>query len=139
MKKTLKIFKTTALLIAGLSLLSLNNKTEEVYTNEDIGYQILVIDNVYDLDFCKSAIDDANWCGYRYSDKRNPIKFESGLEIELFSIQEMSVAGKVIEPECELSNDNETTNDLWKINDSGQISRGVKSGWNPKQKILINK
>lgn len=109
------------LLLIGLSFISLKREVTEVYVNAEFGYQIIKNDNQKDLTFCINAIENANWCGQRFLDERNLINFESGLEIELYSINEMNDSGNPVSVDCLLSKERNTINDIWKFSESGKI------------------
>ena len=108
---------------------------QQIHVNNKKGYQILKIDDQFDLTFCISTIENANWCGFRYLEKRNIIKFESGLQIELYSISEMNNTGINNSNGCELSDEKAMANSVWKLSETGVVLRACKSVLIPKQKL----
>lgn len=79
---TMKRFLVLLLLI--LPLLSLTDPRSYVYSNPH------VVSNIGDYD---AAIARADMDRYRYIDKRNTLHFESGLDVELLSANELKALG----------------------------------------------
>jgi len=56
-------------------------------------YRIINLPNLGNLTPYVDAMKDANFDSYRFLDKRRNLEFESGVVIELFSINEVKVMG----------------------------------------------
>lgn len=80
-------------------------------------FKIIQTDSKFSTDFCEKAISEANWCGFRYENKRNLIQFESGLKIELFSAKEIGETNS----NCFLTDYRDFSNDIWRLTDNGTI------------------
>lgn len=75
-----KVLFFTLLILSSMTFLSLNDDN-----NIAITYKLLNTDTKYGVEFCEKAISEANWCGFRYKNKRNLIQFDTGLKVELYS------------------------------------------------------
>ena len=60
-------------------------------------YRILNLPNLPDLSSYDNAMEEANFDSYRFIDKRRNLVFESGVVIELFSVNEVQALGIVID------------------------------------------
>lgn len=60
-------------------------------TNET--YRIINLPNLPDLSLYENAMEEANFDSYRFLDKRRNLEFESGVVIELFSVNEVKALG----------------------------------------------
>lgn len=60
-------------------------------TNET--YRILNLPNLLDLSSYDNAMEDANFDSYRFINKRRNLTFESGVVIELLSVNEVKALG----------------------------------------------
>lgn len=85
-------------------------------------FKFLNSDTKYSVEFCEKAISEANWCGFRFENKRNLIQFETGLKVELFSQNEIGENN----PNCTLTNYRDFSTDVWKFTESGKIVHLVK-------------
>ena len=95
-----------------MTFLSLNDDNKKVIT-----YKLLNTDTKYSLDFCEKAISEANWCGFRYKNKRNLIQFDSGLKVELYSQDEIGENNA----NCELTDYRDFSTDIWQFSPEGKI------------------
>jgi len=109
-----KMLFNTAILLFLISLSSFVNYDEIKIQNT---YKIIQEDSKYQLEFCKKALNEANWCGFRYKDKRNVIQFETGLKVELFSQNEIGENN----PNCTLKDYRDFSDDVWKFTPNGKI------------------
>ncbi len=64
-------------------------------TNET--FRIINLPNLPDLSLYENAMEEANFDSYRFLDKRRNLTFESGVVIELFSVNEVKALGIVID------------------------------------------
>ena len=64
-------------------------------TNET--FRIINLPNLPDLSLYENAMEEANFDSYRFIDKRRNLTFESGVVIELFSVNEVQALGIVID------------------------------------------
>jgi len=64
-------------------------------TNET--FRIINLPNLPDLSLYQNAMEEANFDSYRFIDKRRNLTFESGVVIELFSVNEVQALGIVID------------------------------------------
>lgn len=99
-----------ALMTLFVSFDSINKSTNQTY-------KIIQEDTKFSIDFCEKAISEANWCGFRYENKRNLIQFESGLKIELFSAKEIGETNS----NCFLTDYRDFSNDIWRFTEKGTI------------------
>ena len=87
---------------------------EEKITNT---FKITHADSKYSINFCEKAITDANWCGFRFENKRNIIEFESGLKVEFFSRTEIGETNS----NCRLTDYRDFSTDVWRLSPEGKI------------------
>jgi len=80
-------------------------------------FKIIQSDTKFSDKFCQKAISEANWCGFRYENKRNLIQFETGLKVEFFSMNETNESN----PNCTLTDYRDFSNDIWKFTENGKI------------------
>jgi hypothetical protein len=80
-------------------------------------FEIIQKDTKYSNEFCEKAISEANWCGFRYENKRHIIQFDTGLKIELFSAKEIGETNS----NCFLTDYRDFSTDIWQITPSGKI------------------
>ena len=116
MKKTSYLLLATLVLSVFFSFKSQDSKNVNTF-------KFLNSDTKYSTEFCTKAILDANWCGFRYENKRNIIQFETGLKVELFSAKEIGETNS----NCFLTNYRDFSNDIWKFTETGKIVHLVKS------------
>ena len=64
-------------------------------TNET--FRIINLPNLPDLSLYENAMEEANFDSYRFINKRRNLTFESGVVIELFSVNEVQALGIVID------------------------------------------
>ncbi|MGV6861710.1 MAG: hypothetical protein ACWA41_08045 [Putridiphycobacter sp.] len=88
-----------------------NNQTEPST------FEIINKDTKYSNEFCVKAISEANWCGFRYQNKRNTIQFETGLKVELYSAEEIGETNS----NCYLTDYRDFSNDIWRFTPEGKI------------------
>jgi len=80
-------------------------------------YRIVQSDTKFSDEFCENAISEANWCGFRYENKRNIIQFDTGLKVEFFSMKEIGENNA----NCILTDYRDFSNDVWRFTPEGKI------------------
>ena len=80
-------------------------------------FKIIQSDTKFSDDFCETAIDAGNWCGFRYKNKRNIIQFDTGLKVEFFSMDEIGETNS----NCILTDYRDFSNDVWRFTPEGKI------------------
>lgn len=98
-------------------LLGLSSFAMKQNENDSKSYTFLNTDTKYSLEFCQKAISEANWCGFRYENKRNLIQFDTGLKVELFSQNEIGETNS----NCTLTDYRDFSKDVWKFTPEGKI------------------
>ena len=86
-------------------------------------YRILNLPNLPDLSSYDNAMKEASFDSYRFIDKRRNLVFESGVVIELFSVNEVKALGIVIDETKATSNElpQGYTPPTYKITTDGKI------------------
>ncbi|TXB63442.1 hypothetical protein FRY74_12740 [Vicingus serpentipes] len=108
MKKSLTIF---------LFLITLG-----VYSQENT-YKIIKTNKVQNLADYSSAMNKASFDQYRFFDKRRVINFESGVQIELFSANELKKNGVKVEDSISIKGDlpKDYIEPVFRINENGHV------------------
>jgi len=108
-----KPITTTILLVFITFLMSFNSNKD----NALITFKIIQKDTKFSKEFCEKAISEANWCGFRYENKRNIIQFDTGLKVELFSSKEIGETNS----NCILTDYRDFSKDIWRFTNEGKI------------------
>jgi hypothetical protein len=66
------------------------------------GYAVKELGSKFSIDEITNAIEAANWCSYRYQNKRQVLTFKSGIIIELYSVNELNNSSINIDQNCVL-------------------------------------
>lgn len=98
-------------------------------------FKFLNSDTKFSTEFCEKAISEANWCGFRFENKRNIIQFESGLKVELFSATEIGETNS----NCFLTDYRDFSNDIWKFTENGKIVHLINKEVSKEQPTSIPK
>lgn len=64
------------------------------------GYTVEAVGSKYSISEIEEALNAANWCSYRYMNKRQILNFKSGIVVQLHSITEMKLNKIVIDESC---------------------------------------
>jgi len=92
-----------------------------VYGQEDT-YKIVKTNNVLNIDDYKFAMDKANFDSYRYLNTRRKLTFNTGVEIELLSVQELQGLQLSVDASKASVFDSQTeTHPIYKLGNNGYI------------------
>ena len=108
-----QIILLSLLVVSSIGFLSFEkSETEDIST-----FKLLNSDTKFSEEFCQNAISEANWCGFRYKNKRNLIQFDTGLKVELFSQDEIGENNS----NCTLTDYRDFSKDVWRFSPDGKI------------------
>lgn len=120
MKRICLLLLTPFILMVFTSLNSIDGEDQPTF-------KIIQSDTKFSDEFCEKAISDANWCGFRYENKNNIIQFDTGLKVELYSMQELSLD----DTNCTLTDYRDFSADIWRFTPEGKIIHLIAK--NPKK------
>jgi len=110
MKKLIFFSTIACFMLFSASFNYKNNEVKKTFT-------IIQKDTKFSKEFCEKAISEANWCGFRYENKRNLIQFDTGLKVELFSAKEIGETNS----NCILTDYRDFSKDIWRFTPDGKI------------------
>ena len=90
--------------------------------SSSVFFQITNNGSVGDIQPYKDAIAKANWNCYRLMTKRRTLNFDSGVIVELFSVDELSAKGNKVDTSCLTDEKNISSEQpLYHLSESGII------------------
>lgn len=90
-------------------------------------YEVVKNNKVLNLSEYEVAMDKANFDNYRYIKKRRKITFDTGVEIELLSVQELQALNIGVDAsKGKIYNPNTETNPVYKLGKNGYILAEIR-------------